>query len=230
MNTKFISITALADYVRAAAFKIFGQKVGIDPATGTKPDGADRIVHITPPYGSTPKMHKQFIEMMKSVGSVERTEYDPKFKKGSIKVVFKKSVTSATDNPDPKVDSVNDDGTPLEIAKWLMEKKGSVKSNTIQKKSPMPVTALADYVRAAAFKIFGKQVGIDPSTGTKLLNGERVIHIVPQLGVPLAKHKEFAEMLKGINSVDHSSPDNDFKKGAIKVVMKKNVTSKKVAK
>lgn len=87
------------------------------------------------------------------------------------------------------------------------------------------VRAYADYVRAAAFKIFGKGVGIDPSVGTKIVSGERIVHIVPPTSTPLAKHKQFAEMLSGIASVDHSSPDPDFKKNAIKVVFKKNVKS-----
>lgn len=109
---------------------------------------------------------------------------------------------------------------------------------TASAKSPAPKTlggkahvvaeaikAYADYVRAAAFKIFGKGVGIDPSVGTKIVSGERIVHIVPPTSAPLSKHKQFAEMLSGIASVDHSSPDPDFKKNAIKVVFKKNVKS-----
>jgi hypothetical protein len=87
------------------------------------------------------------------------------------------------------------------------------------------VKAYADYVRAAAYKIFGKEIGIDPSIGTKVVSGERVIHIVPKKGSQLKDHKKFADMLSGINSVDYSAPDNDFKPGAIKIVFKKNVRS-----
>lgn len=98
-------------------------------------------------------------------------------------------------------------------------KAASVKAKTTK------VKAYADYVRAAAFKIFGKGVGIDPSNGTKDVAGENVVHITPAAGVDLKKHKEFAEMLKGINSVEYSAPDTDFKPGSIKVVFKKNVKS-----
>lgn len=98
-------------------------------------------------------------------------------------------------------------------------KAASVKAKTTK------VKAYADYVRAAAFKIFGKGVGIDPSNGTKDVAGENVVHITPAAGVDLKKHKEFAEMLKGINSVEYSAPDSDFKQGSIKVVFKKNVKS-----
>jgi hypothetical protein len=98
-------IKAYADYVRDAANKVFGPKVGIDPSMGTKLVDGENVIHIVPPYGSLPKNHKQFIEMLKGFGSVDRTEYDPKFKKGSIKVIMKKGVKSSTDTTASKVKS-----------------------------------------------------------------------------------------------------------------------------